>query len=224
MRSLMTLGLVAMTACSFSAPSIPAADAPPAVAEVRFVSVTSNVAALRPGRYGIEVEAVLRNDLTVEITGIRPSLTIIEGTTSRASDFRWRDADARDGVPAAQPASIPPGGQATFRFRVDALAHAAGPGPILLGGEATFQAGGVAGSATPLDPPTSLPFEALPAPIVVTTTTDEDNGNGDTSLREALQQANANPGFDRVVFDSTVFAPGTPKVTLAAFQDKFIES
>ena len=181
---------------------------------MRFVSVTSSAAMLRPGLYGFEVTAVLRNDLAVEITGIRATLTVREGTASRAGDFRWRDADARDGVLDPQPASIPPGGQATFRFLVDALAHAAPVGPLSLDAEAMFQTGGAMRAATPLDPPTQLPFEGRPAPIVVTTARDEDNGDTRISFREAVKLANANPGFDRITFDPAAFPPGNPVVTV----------
>jgi hypothetical protein len=199
-----------MTACGFRSPDAGPADMPPATAEVHFVSVTASETTLRPGLYGIEVTAVLRNDLATGITGIRASLTFRDGTADRAADFRWRDFDARDGATAPQPASIPPGEEATFRFRVDALAHAVGPGLILMGGEATFQVDGDTRAATPLDPPTSLPFAAAPAPIVVTVAADEDNGDSNISFREAVKLANANPGFDRIVFSPAVFAAGSP--------------
>ncbi len=212
-RSLLLLGLAAIAACGFESPRVDPADAPPTdtpptVGEVRFVSVVASAETLRPGRYGIEVTAVLHNGLAVELTDLRASLTFRDGAADRAGDFRWRDADARDGVLDPQPASLPPGEQAMFRFRVDTVAHAIGPGPILLGGQATFQAGGRAGAATPLDPPVSLPFEALPPPIVVTLASDEDDADAQTSFREALKSANARPGLDRIVFDPAVFPPG----------------
>lgn len=218
MRWLAVLGFAAVAACGFHSP--PGGDspdgAPPPDTQVRFVSVTSEQPMLQPGLYGFEVTAVLRNELDVAITGIRASLTFHEGSADRAGNFRWRDADARDGVMAPQPASIPAGQQATFRFRVDALASAVGPGPILVNGEATFQAAGSARSASPLDPPTSLPVAALPAPIVVSRVVDEDNTDTSYSLREAIKKANANPGLDRIVFDPAVFPPGSPvTITLA---------
>ena len=199
-----------MAACGFHSPDAGPPDTPPVAAEVHFVSVTASEAMLRPGLYGMEVTAVLRNELATEITGIRASLTFRDGTADRAADFWWRDFDARDGVTAPQPASIPPGAEATFRFRVDALAHAVGPGPILLDGEATFQVDGSTRAATPLDPPASLPFAAGGAPIVVTVSADEDNGDSNISFREAVKLANANPGFDRIVFSPVVFPAGSP--------------
>jgi len=217
-RWLLVAGLAAVAACGFSSPSRSRPDGhpelPEVVPEVRFVSVTASEAALRPGRYGIEVAAVLRNGLPVEITAIRASLALREGGASRAGVFRWRDADARDGVQDPQPASIPPGEEAAFRFRVDALASAALAGPISLEAEAAFQIDGRSHSATPLDPPTSLPFEILPAPIVVTTAADEDNGGAAVSFREAVQRANQNPGFDRIVFDPAAFPPSNPVVAV----------
>lgn len=224
MQWLLVLGIAAAAACSFTPPGAAPADAredaptdaPLPAPEVRFVSVTASAATLRPGRYGIEVTAVLRNELAVEITGVRASLTFREGAADRASVFRWRDADARDGVMAPQPASIPPGEEATFRFRVDALARAVPLAPgasILLDGQAVFQHGGQARSATGLEAPTPLPFEALPPPIVVTKVDDEDNGDAALSFREALKRANDLPGFDRIVFDPQVFPPNTQTVT-----------
>ena len=220
MRPLLVLVLAAC-ACSFSGPGQPAdarVDAPPdspTAAEVRFTSVTVSEATIRPGLYGLEVTAVLRNGYTSPITGIRASLTFLEGATDRAAHFRWRDADARDGVTAAQPAAIEPGQEATFRFRLDVLASAAASGPILVNGSAQFQTVGGTRSAAPADSPARLTFDAsLPPPIVVDTANDEDNGNNTTSLREALQKATANPGFDRIVFDPAVFPPGAPRVIL----------
>jgi hypothetical protein len=199
-----------MVACGFHSPDAGPPDTPPVAPEVRFVSVTASEAMLRPGLYGMEITAVLRNELATEITGIRASLTFRDGTGDRRAAFRWRDFDARDGVTAPQPASIPPGAEATFRFRVDALAHAVGPGPILLDGEATFQVGGSTRAAAPLDPPASLPFAAGGAPIVVTVAADEDNAGANLSFREAVKLANANPGFDRIVFSPAVFPVGSP--------------
>lgn len=214
MRRLLVLVLAA-SACNFSGPDQPVdaqVDAPPDTSPplmgVSFSSVAVNQATIRPGLYGIEVTTVLRNGHTSPLTGIRASLTFLEGTTDRAADFRWRDADARDGVMAAQPATIAPGEEATFRFRLDALASAAPPGPILVNGSAQFEADGRTYAATPLDPPASLAFDVLPPPIVVNIVTDESNGNNDTSFREALEQAALNPGFDRIVFDPMVFPPG----------------
>jgi CSLREA domain-containing protein len=209
----LALGLAATAACGFSSPKGspsdgPPADTPPVVTEVRFTSVTASEAMLRPGLYGISVTAVLRNELTTEIAGIRASLTFRDGAADRAGDFRWRDADAREGVMAAQPATIPAGGEATFHFIVDARPSSVGPGPLRLGGEASFLVDGAARSAAPLDPPTSLPYATLRVPIVVSTATDEDNGDATLSLREAIKLANSNQGLDRIVFSPTVFPPG----------------
>ena len=231
MRAISALGLLtlalelaATAACGFSSPKGspsdgPPADTPPNLTEVRFTSVTASQAVLRPGYYGISVTAVLRNDLATQITGVRASLTFRDGAADRAGDFRWRDADAREGVMAAQPATVPAGGEATFRFIVDARPSAVGPGPILLGGEATFLLDGASRSAAPLDPPTPLPYATLRAPIVVTTATDEDNGDANISFREAIKLANSNSGFDRIVFSPTVFPPGntTPAFLNAGF-------
>jgi len=215
-RSLALLGLAAVAACGFRSPSAGTdgsvmidAPPPPPVTEVHFVDVISTQPTLRPGLYGFEIRAVLRNELSAPITGIRASLTFQDATGDRAGDFRWRDADARDGVMAAQPTSIPAGGEATFSFRVDALPFAARPGPILVNGEATFQLDGKARSATPLDPAASLPL-AAPTPIVVNYATDEDDTDTQISLREAIKLANANPGPDRITFSPTVFPPGSP--------------
>jgi CSLREA domain-containing protein len=95
-----------------------------------------------------------------------------------------------------------------LRFRVDTVAHAVGPGPILLGSRAAFLAGGRAAAATSIDPPLILPFEELAPPIVVTVAGDEDNADANTSLREAVKAANARPGLDRITFDPAVFPPG----------------
>lgn len=179
---------------------------------MRFVSVTPSLTALRPGSYGFEITAVLRNETGAEITDLRATLSFREGSEDRIDHFRWRDADARDGAVTPQPASIPPGEEAMFRFRVDALSHAAGPGPILVNGEATFVAGGTTRSATPLETPRSLPFETLPQPIVVTTAADDLGGIAQLSLREAINQANVNPGFDRIVFDPQVFPAASPAI------------
>ena len=219
MRPLLVLVLAA-SACDFSGPGQPVdaqvdapPDTPPPLPGVSFTSVTVNQTTIRPGLYGIEVMTVLRNGHTSPITGIRASLTFLESTTDRAADFRWRDADARDGVMAAQPVTIAPGGEETFRFRLDALASAAPSGPILVNGSAQFETDGRTYAATPLDPPANLAFDdLLPPPIVVNIVTDESNSNNTTtSFREALEQALLNPGFDRIVFDQTVFPPGVAR-------------
>jgi hypothetical protein len=101
-----------------------------------------------------------------------------------------------------------------FRFRVDALAHAARTGPILVNGVATFQVEGGARSASPLEQPASLRFATVPPPIVVNLVTDEVDGDNQLSFREAVQRANANPGFDRIVFDPAVFPPGSPAIAV----------
>lgn len=213
MRSNLLLGLAVLAACGFESPPIvtsdgPPADTPPGTGEVRFVSVNAGVDLLRPGRHAIEVTAVLHNGLAVELTDVRAELTFRDAAGDRAADFRWRDADARDGVLEPQPSGLPPGEQAVFRFRVDIVANAVGPAPILLGGRATFQAGGRASAATAIDPPLTLPFEELAPPIVVTVAGDEDNADARISFREAVKAANARPGLDRITFDPAVFPPG----------------
>ena len=225
MKSLSLLGVVAATcaaaACSYDGPGTytpvdaggDAMDGPPPVTEVRFMSVTANMTSVRPGRYGIEITAVLRNGLDVEITDLRPTLSFLEGTADRAADFRWRDADARDRVTEPQPSRIGPGGEATLRFRVDALASAAPRAagvPLLLNGAAVFQRGAQAFSATPLEAPLRVPFEDIPAPIVVTSAVDDNDSAAPISLRNALELAGQNPGFDRIVFDPAAFPPGAP--------------
>jgi len=182
--------------------------APPPTADVRFVSVTANVTQLQPGLYGIEIVAVLRNDLAIDITSVVASLSFSDGTNDRAGDFRWRDFDMREGVMVSQPATVGTGTEATYRFKLDALPWAIPPGPILINGTAAFDAGGSVFSATPLDPPLSLDFITIPPPIVVTTVDDENDDNSTISFREAVQQAIASPGFDRIVFDPSEFPPG----------------
>lgn len=214
MRPLLVLALAA-SACRFSAPS-EVADAPidtppdtPVMPDVRFTAVEVTPQAIRPGMYGLAVTATLHNGSTSAITGLRASLAFSAGGTDRAADFRWRDADARDRVMEAQPDRLGPGADATFQFRLDVLAGAAAE-PVLVSGTAQFLLAGTAYAALPLDPPLMLAFEALPPPIIVDTVNDEDNGNMRTSLREALDKASANPGFDRIVFDPAVFPPDTP--------------
>jgi hypothetical protein len=56
-------------------------------------------------------------------------------------------------------------------------------------------------------------FEVQPVTLVVDTNVDEDDGNyapGDLSLREALNQTNANPAADTIAFDPAFF--GMPRV------------
>jgi hypothetical protein len=213
-RSNLLLGLAALVAaCGFESPHPmtpdgPPADTPPGAGEVRFVSMSAGADLLRPGRHAIEVTAVLHNGLAVELTDLRAELTFRDAAGDRAADFRWRDADARDGVLEPQPSQLPPGEEAVFRFRVDIVAHAGGPGPVVVGGRATFLAGGRARAATALDPPLILPFEELAPPIVVTVAGDEDNNDARISLREAVKAANARPGLDRITFDPAVFPPG----------------
>lgn len=210
------LAVFALSACKFDPPSGgPPSDAAtdaPIASIVQFVSVTSSAAMLRPGHYGIEVEAVLRNGLTEAITNVRPTLSFQQGAMDRGAMFRWREADRRDpGLLSLNPTIVEAGADATFRFRVDALAHAALDAPIQIDGVADFDAAGGTHAAAPLAAPFTVPFETLRAPIVVNTATDEVNGSSDTSFRDALVRANATAGLDRIVFDPAVFPPDAPR-------------
>jgi hypothetical protein len=214
MRSLLLVAVVgAGGACSFHHGSpagsgdggVVEPDAPPVLSAVRFISVTASVGELRPGRYGITVEAVLHNGLDVAIDDVAATLSF----GGREADFRWRDADRRDGVAAPQPMQVAAGADATYRFVVDALAWAAPPGPVEIAGAATFRLGAEVRSAAALDPAFMLPFATLAAPIVVTTAADEVSANGMTSLREALVLAQQ-PGFDRIIFDPSTFSAASP--------------
>jgi hypothetical protein len=194
-------------ACSFEHSRIPevGVDAPPVTTKVYFVSVTSNVTTIRPGRYGIAVTAVLRNELDVEITDVATALTF---GGDRGGQFMFRDADRRDGVMTPQPATVPAGGEATYQFSVDALPWLA-PSDAQLNGSATFLASGVPLSAMPAAAPFALPYTGVNAPIVVTTAIDQDNTDAQVSFREALIAAAAASGPDVIVFDPTVLPPDT---------------
>lgn len=214
---ILTLVAAGLSACSFSLQPAPAnlddaavlhdtpLDQAPPTPLVRFTSIAPSVQQIRPGHYGFQITAVLRNELPTEITDIGATLTFATGTADRSKQFRWRDADRRDGVTAPQPIRIPPGSEATFVFTVDALASAAPPGPVEINGAAGFTAGGVAQSATALPSAALLEFEPLAAPIVVTTATDETAESTTLSLREAINLANATAGRDRIVFDLAAF-------------------
>src|SRR5690349_5117239 len=63
----------------------------------------------------------------------------------------------------------------------------------------------------------SLESRRLLANILVTTATDETLANGQTSLREAVTQAQTNAGDDVINFSTTAFPSGsTTSVTLVA--------
>ena len=203
------IAAIAAAACSFSGPGQGGGDldagidAPPASPEVRFTSITADVSEIRPGLYGFRVTAVLENGLDTEITRVGVSLDVQDGGVSRDSDFGWREPDAREGVTAPQPTTIAAGESQTYELVVDALASAAPPGLIEINATATFESEGSKLSATPAETPLELPFAAgLNSTIVVDTAADEQNGNGDTSLREAIALANQDPGPDRITFVS----------------------
>jgi len=179
-------------------------DAPPVTTKVFFVSVTSTTTSLRPGRYGIEVTAVVRNELAVDITGVETALTF----AGRDKELRSRDADRRDAVMVEQPATIAAGGEATFRFVVDALPWLAAM-DVQINGTATFQAGTMKLSATALQTPLKLQYTGINSPIVVNFAGDEDDNDTQISLREAIRAANLASGPDRIVFDPSVFSAGT---------------
>ena len=174
-------------------------DAPPVQPLVRFTSVTSSVAMLRPGLYGFDVFTTLQNDLDHDVTGVAATLSF----GGREAQFRWRDADRREGVTTLQPTTVSAHGSVMFHFVVDARTSAAPPGPVVVNGVATF-VDGSRQSAMPSATPLSLPFMTMNAPIVVTTAMDETTVSTTTSLREALAAANAAPGADRIVFDPTL--------------------
>ena len=219
MRFLVLVGLLTV-ACKFDPPGVstedstPDAAPPPATADVRFVSVTADISELYPGLYGFEVETVLRNELDVEITDVAASLTFSDGTDNRSSDFRWRDLDMREGVANGQPATLAAGEEATYTFKVDALASAIPPGPIIVNGSAAFTASGTALSATPDEQPLQLAFAAMNAAIVVNSVTDELDDDSDICFREALVAARTAPGLDRIVFDPSAFPPGSQTISV----------
>lgn len=218
MRALLVV--FAVSACKFDPPaggppSDAAADAPIA-SEVRFVSVSVDPSAppLRPGRYGVEITAVLHNGLAEAITNVRPTLMFRQGAMNHDALFRWRDTDARDGATALNPATVEPGTDATFRFRVDALANAVLAGSVQIDGVAEFDTTAGLRAAALLETPLAVPFDTLPAPIVVTTDGDEDDGNNRMSFREAVKTAAMRPGFDRITFDPVAFPASHPAVIL----------
>ncbi|HUS27274.1 MAG TPA: CSLREA domain-containing protein, partial [Kofleriaceae bacterium] len=184
-------------------------DAPPMTTAVKFTTVTSTLGSVRPGAYGWQVTAVLRNELPDDITNIRPTLTFTIGTEDRASSFRWRDIDMREAVATLPATTLASNSEVTYKFVVDALPWLMGPGTLQINGAATFDSTGASLSATPAMTPVSLPFVAMNAPIVVTTLTDEMTNNTTTSLREAITQARAVPGLDHITFDPAVFTAGS---------------
>lgn len=206
--------LLGAAACSYPHGRTPegdaGVDAPPVTTLVYFTTLTSNVTQLRPGRYGIEVTATLRNDLDVEISRVGAALTF----DGRGAQFRFRDVDRRDGVTALQPATIPAGGEATYRFTVDALASLTAA-DVTINASATFLASSTAMSATPAAKPLALPYTGINGPIVVTVAQDESDGDSQLSFREALEAAGNASGPDIIRFDPAVFPPGTV-VTLSA--------
>lgn len=204
--------LLGIGACDYTHGRLPEVgiDAPPATTKVYFTSITSSVTQVRPGRYGIEVTAVLRNDLDAEITDVGAALTF----GGRDDQFRFRDLDLRDGVMVQQPTTIPAGGEATYRFRVDALANL-GAADVQINAAATLSSAGMAFSATPAAAPLALPYTGVNGPIVVNLAQDEDDGDAQLSFREALKAANAAPGPDIIVFDPNVFSTN-PVVTVAS--------
>ncbi|MBA3503921.1 MAG: right-handed parallel beta-helix repeat-containing protein [Myxococcota bacterium] len=217
------LALVAIVGCNFSTKlSTPGdgdsavdamPDAPPPSALVKFTSITSTTTQLRPGLYGIELSATLRNELPNPITDLAVTLTFSDGTSNRAADFRWRDVDAREMVMTQQPQMIGSNQEAIYRFKIDALPWAVPPGPITINGAATFLDGTTPLSASSSATPLALPFATFGS-IVVNSVTDELDLDTQICLREALVLAVAQGGLDRIVFDPTVFPPAAPVVTL----------
>ncbi|HEY5928014.1 MAG TPA: hypothetical protein VIV11_40285, partial [Kofleriaceae bacterium] len=147
MRAVASIASIVLAACAYYPGRVPevdgGSDAPPTTAKVFFVSVTSDAASLQPGRYGIEVTAVLRNELDVDIIDVATALTF----AGNDAQFRSRDVDRREGVMSEQPVTIPAGGEATYRFVVDALPWLA-PNDGRLNAAATFLAGTMKLSAT----------------------------------------------------------------------------
>lgn len=209
--------VVVVAGCSFHPGGAPgdgeidsSIDAPPTSASVHFISITPSVTTISPGLYGFDVVAVLRNDLDVPVTAVAANIAFADAMGNRGPDFRWRDADARDGVMAPQPAMVPAMGEATYHWKVDALASAIPPGPITVRATATGMASGTPISAHPLDAPPALDFAPINPTIVVNRATDELNADDQICLREAITMANAAPGLDRISFDPTVFPLGAP--------------
>ncbi len=214
MRVVALITLLVGAACSFPhgrEPEVDAGpDAPPTTTKVYFTSITTDVTTVRPGLYGIEVTAVLHNDLDTEITNVGTLLTF----GGRGNQFRFRDADRREGVMTPQPTTVAAGSEASFVFVVDALATLTAA-DVSVNASATFLASGTALSAEPAASALALPYTGINAPIVVNTAVDEDNGNAQTSLREALEQASTAPGPDIIRFDATVL-PTDSMITLDA--------
>jgi hypothetical protein len=219
-RSLAVCSL-AIAACSFSTKLTPSddapvdamPDAPPPSPLVKFTTITSTTTAIRPGLYGIELSATLRNELDVPITDLAVTLTFASGATDRAGDFRWRDFDARENVMTLQPQMVAPNGEATYRFKIDALPWAIPPGPITINGAATFLAGATPLSASPSETPLALPFSAF-GTIIVNSLVDEADADTQICFREAMTLASQQAGVDRIAFDPTVFPPGAPAVSV----------
>jgi CSLREA domain-containing protein len=203
---------IVLAACSYEhgrvADSDGGVDAPPVTTKVHFTSLTTTATIVRPGIYGIEVTAVLRNDLDVAITDVAAALDV-----GGRGDVRQRDADRRDGVLTAHPDSIAAGSEATFHFVIDALPWLAAA-DLVLDGVATFRANDSPLSASGLPTRRKVAYTGINAPILVTTVQDESNGNAQVSLREAITSANNLAGPDRIVFDPTVFGAGAT-ITLA---------
>jgi hypothetical protein len=202
--------LLGIVACSFTHSRVPevGVDAPPASTRVYFVSLSSNVTTVRPGRYGLEINAVLHNDLDVAITDVGAALTF----GGLDDHFAFRDADRREGVTAPQPTMIAAGGEATYHFIVDALASLP-PKDLAINATATFVASSPY-SATPAATPLALPYTGINGPIVVTAKQDEDDGDSELSFREAIKSAAARSGPDVIRFDPAIF-PTDTVVTLS---------
>jgi hypothetical protein len=201
-----------MASCDFSHARIPELDAgpdAPVSTQVYFTSVTATGTTIRPGRYGIEVTAVLHNALDSDVTEVGAMLTF----GGRGNQFRFRDVDRRESVMISQPTTVGAGGDATFRFVVDAL-----PGltanDVQINGSATFNANGMQFAATPAAAPLALAYTGINAPIMVTVAQDEDDSDTQLSFREALKAAATAPGPDVIIFDPAVF-PIDTVVTLS---------
>jgi hypothetical protein len=187
-----SIALIVLASCSFTHGREQEVDAgvvaPPTTSQVFFTSVKSNVTQVRPGKYGFEVTAVLRNDLATEITDVGARLTF----GGHDKEIRHRDEDRREGVFDLQPTTIAPGAEATYRFVVDALPWLTAS-DLQVNAAAVFTTSGSKLSATP----------------AVTTAKDESNTSSKISFREALAQAMSAPGPDIITFDPSVFTPGT---------------
>lgn len=202
-----------LAACSFQPGAAGTDAAPPPPPTVAFTSVVASATELRPGDYGVAVEAVLRNGLDVAVAQIAPTLTFVDGAADRSAEFRWRDADAREGV-TKPPVTLAPGEQATYRFVVDVMPWAAA-GPVVLDAAATYVAGDAA-SALPFAPAVEIAIVLDNAPIRVDDSSDTSGSDAKTSFREALALAASRPGFDRIEFDPVEFPPDSgTRITLA---------